>query len=161
MVFFRSLPPFSSLSLPRKDLQLVSDAMDVIHRDDTDNSLPILPEGFFEGYPTSRRSSASMSEEDIVASIQKYIPRVQLMSSNEDNEVDRSIWPTAASLWIRVGLQFTLLFFTVADSATALTLSQTPSRASNLGLLVIMAPITHSAARKTSKSSLSRKIFNF
>jgi hypothetical protein len=57
-------------------------------------------------------------EEDTVADIQKYVPRVQLMSSVEINKVFHSVWPTEASQWIEVGLHFTLWIFTVTDSLT-------------------------------------------
>jgi hypothetical protein len=111
MALFRSLPLFSSLSLSQADLQVVSEAMEAIHRDDADDFLPIFPEAFFEGYPTSGRVGATTWEEDTVADIQKCIPRVQLMSSIEIDEVFLSVWPTELSQWVKVSLHFTPMTF--------------------------------------------------
>jgi hypothetical protein len=97
MAFFKSLPPFPSLSLSGADLEVVSRAMEAIHSSDADDFLPILPQAIFEGYPTSSGVGTTTWEEDTVANIQKYIPRVQLMSRLAINAVFRSVWPTETS----------------------------------------------------------------
>jgi len=96
MAFFRSLLPFSSLSLSSVDLGVVSEAMKVLHNYDVDDIEPIIPEEFFDGY----LAGATTWEEDTVADIQKYIPRVRLMSSLEIDRIVFSMWPTEASEWV-------------------------------------------------------------